>query len=1043
MKNISSALILALTAANAWAALDGDGYYRVQNYMSSRYVYVTDNTGSLNYQTSTADMAAIQLWKDFEKASCDPATVLYIMAVGSQYDIQAQGTGIYEIIGAYVNLRSYGSYGTYLAYATSDGITKYLSDGEQADVDQGGLSSEGSGEWRYWYITPIESDGDNYFGVSATEVEIDGTYYQPFFAEFPFSTASSGMSVYYINKVENGMAVLSEITGTVPGATPVFIKTSSASITANLLDIGGTASSTVTDNLLTGVYFNNSSKKHNNQVAYDSSTMRMLGTTSDGSLGYITPTDLDYIPANYSYLSVSSGEESELKVVTEEEYEAYLLTIPTSITLSNSSITIIEGNTATLTATILPTTATQTVTWTSSDESVATVSSEGVVTAVAAGSATITAETTNGLTATCAVTVKVQEATSVTLNKTATTIYVGDTETLTATVLPENTADKSVTWTTSSPLVASVTSDGEVSGIKAGTAVITVTTANGLTATCDVTVSNVEATSITLSATELTLTEEETAQLTATVNPDNTTDKTVTWSSSDASVATVTSKGLVTAVKAGTATITVTATNGVYASCALTVNEIYATSITLDTTQLTLVEEDVAQLTATVLPANTSNPAVTWTSSDDAVATVDTTGLVTAVKAGSATITAATTNGLTATCSVTVEIPVATSITLSPTEVVINEGDTAQIVATVLPNNAVDKTVTWESSDTAIVTVDDNGTLVGIDAGQATITATTVTGLTATCLVYVNDTTVYADSVYLNLNEITVAIGLTEQLVATVLPENTNDKSLTWTSSDTAVATVDPSGLVTAIATGATTITVTTANGHSDTCQVTVIEIFATSVELDITAMTLNPGDIQQLTATIYPDDATYQDLVWQSSDTTVATVDQAGLVTASWLGEAVITVTTVYGLTATCQVTVSPVYVTSIELNKTQISLYVGETEQLTATVYPEDATIKTLYWQSSDTTVATVDQTGLVTVTGDGNATVTVTTTDGSDLSASCYVYGVVGVAALRSDRVSRVDIYTLSGILLKIDASDDDIRSLPPGVYIIGSQKVIKTQ
>ena len=122
---------LALTSIASLAEVNGDGYYRIQNYKTTRYVYVTDNKGRLDYATTTADMGAIELWLGLDKAACDPATVCYVKSIsGSQYDVQAQGTGIYEIISTYVKLRK-NSDGTYLAYGEKSGMTKYLGDGEK------------------------------------------------------------------------------------------------------------------------------------------------------------------------------------------------------------------------------------------------------------------------------------------------------------------------------------------------------------------------------------------------------------------------------------------------------------------------------------------------------------------------------------------------------------------------------------------------------------------------------------------------------------------------------------------------------------------------------------------------------------------------------------------------------------------------------------------------------------------------------------------------------------------------------------------------
>lgn len=477
-----------VATVSAFAQLNGDGYYRLQNYMSKRYAYVTDDKGSLNYTATTADMNAIQLWKGFEKASSDPATVIYLKNVDSnKYDIQAQGTGLYAMLQSHITIRA-ASNGTYYAYATSSGLTKYLGDGEKADCDDGVLSGETSGQWRCWYITPVDASGSNYFGVKA-EISVGGSYYQPFYTSFPYSFVSSDMKAYYISKVDNGMAVMKEITGTIPAATPVFIKASSADPANNKLNIGGSAGA-VAGNLLKGVYFNNSMKTHYNRVAYDASTMRMLGVTSDGSIGYVTAS-IDFVPANVSYLSVPAGTPAELKIVTEEEYNKYISSIPTAITLDKSAMTLTEGESEKLTATVVPSTANQAVTWTSSNSGVASISADGVVSAVKAGTAVITATTSNGLTATCEVTVKpaVVLAASITLDKESFSAVEGSEFTLVATVLPENTTNKTVSWTSSQPTVITVDQNGLVKILSVGNAVITASTTDGtnLAATCQVT----------------------------------------------------------------------------------------------------------------------------------------------------------------------------------------------------------------------------------------------------------------------------------------------------------------------------------------------------------------------------------------------------------------------------------------------------------------------------------------------------------------------------------------------------------------------------
>ena len=248
----------------------------------------------------------------------------------------------------------------------------------------------------------------------------------------------------------------------------------------------------------------------------------------------------------------------------------------TSVTLNKTTLILYEGYSETLTATLLPADAdNKTLTWTSSDNTIATVSN-GNVTAVKEGTATITAKSHNHKTATCAVTVRANTGavTSVNLNKTATTLVVGAKETLTASVLPPDAANKNVSWSSNNEPVAIVSQSGEITAMAVGTATIIVTTEDGAkTATCAITVvaATVPVTGVSLNKSALELVIGNGELLTATVAPTNATNKTVTWTTSNAAVATV-SAGYVTAVAAGSATITVTTTDGNFtATCEVTV----------------------------------------------------------------------------------------------------------------------------------------------------------------------------------------------------------------------------------------------------------------------------------------------------------------------------------------------------------------------------------------------------------------------------------------------------------------------------------------
>ena len=238
----------------------------------------------------------------------------------------------------------------------------------------------------------------------------------------------------------------------------------------------------------------------------------------------------------------------------------------TNVTLNKSTLTLGLGQTATLIATTDNAT---TLSWKSSNKSVATVTSKGKICTKGTGTATITVTTADGNKATCKVTVK-QAPTSIALNKTSATLGVKQTCNLTATLTPSTSATY-CSFTSSDTSVATVNASGKVVAKKTGTATITVKTSNGLTATCKITVKKAP-TSVTLNKTSVTLKKGSTETLTATLTP-STSATYCSFSSSDTSVATVNSNGVITAKKVGTATITVKTSNGLTSSCAVTVTK--------------------------------------------------------------------------------------------------------------------------------------------------------------------------------------------------------------------------------------------------------------------------------------------------------------------------------------------------------------------------------------------------------------------------------------------------------------------------------------
>ena len=378
---------------------------------------------------------------------------------------------------------------------------------------------------------------------------------------------------------------------------------------------------------------------------------------------------------------------------------------------------------------ILPKESVEPITFTSSDESIATVNN-GKVTFKGYGTATITATTASGKTAAC--TVKINRAVSgVRLDYSKLSLKTGETAALTATVYPSNAANKAVKWISSAPDVASVDQTGKITALKPGITTITVETEDGgYTATCNVTVidsSIVSVTGVKLSATVAELTIGNSKQLTAAISPTNATNKGVTWSSSNTNVASVSSSGVVVAKGEGTATITVKTDDGGYtAACTIRVSKpspsvVAVTGVKLSAIGIELPVGGSKRLSATITPSNATNKGVTWSSDNASVAAVNASGLITAKGEGTATVTVRTDDGgYTATCKITV-VPVTApeKVEISVSADSLKYKETTRVNVSELP---VGYTVQYSSSDESIAKVDSNGNIKAVGKGTATIT---------------------------------------------------------------------------------------------------------------------------------------------------------------------------------------------------------------------------------------------------------------------------------------------------------------------------------
>lgn len=385
-----------------------------------------------------------------------------------------------------------------------------------------------------------------------------------------------------------------------------------------------------------------------------------------------------------------------------------------------------------------------------------------------------------------------------------------------------------------------------------------------------------------------------------------------------------------------------------------------------------------------------------------------------------------------------------TGVSLEPTEITLNVNGTTTLKATVAPENATDQTVTWESSDNQVATVE-NGVVTAKAPGKATITVKTVDGgKTATCEVTVDGQpiNVPVQSVGLNQSTLTLSEGEGAQLTANFNPENATNKNVTWKSDNEAIAKVNEKGEVVGQKEGKTNITVTTEDGgKTAVCEVTVkkANVPVQSVGLNNSTLALSEGEGAQLTAHFNPENATNQNVTWRSENTEIAKVNEKGEVVGQKEGTTNIIVTTEDGgKTATCAVTVKKAVhkVEGVGLNNSTLALSAGESGQLTAHFNPENATNKNVAWNSNKPEVATVDNNGKVMAQAPGTATITVTTEDGQK-TATC----TVTVLSVNKDKLNA--LLQFGNDLLKTPVSDNGSNIAPDQKWVTAAdQQALQT-
>lgn len=552
--------------------------------------------------------------------------------------------------------------------------------------------------------------------------------------------------------------------------------------------------------------------------------------------------------------------------------------------------------------------------WASENTEIATVSADGTVTARKVGMVQVAAST-GGRSGIAQVTVTTIPVASILVTPGNKSLLVEESFQLNAETRDAGgnvLTGRPITWSSNNEGVATVSASGLVTALSPGGAIITATS-EGRSSPASITVTAIPVASIDLQPNTQTLVVGQTAQLQAQPldaqgNP--LVGRVVLYFTNNASVATVTSTGVVTGQAQGSATITATS-EGKSATTAVTVNPRTPNAVIVTPAQVLVEEGNTAALSAQVLDnlgQPIPNSVIMFSTSDAAVATVSSSGVVTGVMPGKATI-SATSGGKTGTAEVTVTPTPVASVVVTPAQPTIVQGVSIGLTAQAFSANGqplAGRTVSWSSSTPSIADVTGSGFVTGINVGSTVIFAS-IDGV----LGWSNVTVVPVPVASVTVSPATssVAIGQTVQLTAVTTDASGNTltgRAVTWSSNQTSVATVTSAGVVTGVSGGTATITATS-EGQAGTATVTVGSPGVRTITITPSSATVSPfGGTVALTAVVRdPSGAIINaSVTWTTSNALVATVTSNGTVTGHLPGTATITAKS-GSATATATITV------------------------------------------------------------------------------------------------------------------------------------------
>jgi len=470
----------------------------------------------------------------------------------------------------------------------------------------------------------------------------------------------------------------------------------------------------------------------------------------------------------------------------------------------------------------------------------------------------------------------------------------------------------------------------------------------------------------------------------ANVFPTDATDSSLIIESSNQNIASV-RNGKITGISKGTTVISAVASNGLSRSVSVTVGEAVR-SIGLTLTETVIDIGETIQINVSFSPSDSLYKELTWRSSNTDVVMVDNRGMITGLSPGTAQVIATAHNGVNEAVTILVKQAV-TSIQLVASKTTINVTEELALSATILPQNAFDSSVAWRSSNPNILNVNDTGVVRGLSPGTATIFVAATNGIEANITITVFQPVTSVDLV---APKSTIDVSETMTIVANVLPTNASEKSITWSSSNPNVLTVDTNGVVRGVSPGTADVKVTTQNGIEKTIRLTIVQPVS-SIDLSASKTTINVDETATIFTIIRPINASNTNLTWSSSNPGIVSVSADGVVRGIATGTATVTASSTNGISQTITINVVQLNPTSISMNRSQVGLEINESLQLQATMLPSNA-IGALTWSSSDSSIATVSSNGEVTALSEGVATITVRTINGLQATTRIYVrYGI----------------------------------------------------